>query len=112
MNEQPEPNTPDPDSGTDNPQASDPKPRPVYDTSVSESTRELRDTSRRRRDAEEKLQQHLLEAKEHVPHHYDHESDKHDQERHEADGKDGAGRRETRPGETRPQEKTPEGDAG
>lgn len=33
----------------------------------SESTRGLRDTARRRRDAEEKLQQHLLEAKNHVP---------------------------------------------
>ena len=33
----------------------------------SEATRELRDTARRRRDAEEKLQQHLMEAKEHVP---------------------------------------------
>lgn len=33
----------------------------------SESTRELRDTARRRRDAEEKLQQHLLEAKDHIP---------------------------------------------
>lgn len=33
----------------------------------SEGTRELRDTARRRRDAEEKLQQHLMEAKEHVP---------------------------------------------
>lgn len=33
----------------------------------SEATRELRDTARRRRDAEEKLQQHLMEAKDHVP---------------------------------------------
>jgi hypothetical protein len=30
----------------------------------TESTRELRDVARRRREAEEKLQQHLLEAKE------------------------------------------------
>ena len=30
----------------------------------AESTRELRDVARRRREAEEKLQQHLLEAKE------------------------------------------------
>jgi hypothetical protein len=29
----------------------------------TESTRELRDVARRRREAEEKLQQHLLEAK-------------------------------------------------
>ncbi|SDS77166.1 hypothetical protein SAMN04489743_0819 [Pseudarthrobacter equi] len=36
----------------------------------SESTRELRDTARRRRDAEEKLQQHLLEARDHVPNDY------------------------------------------
>lgn len=36
----------------------------------SESTRELRDTARRRRDAEEKLQQHLLEARDHVPNEY------------------------------------------
>lgn len=33
----------------------------------SESTREMRDTARRRRDAEEKLQQHLNEAKDHTP---------------------------------------------
>lgn len=44
------------------------KVRSTYlDSSGSESTRELRDQSRRRRDAEEKLQQHLLEAKEHSP---------------------------------------------
>ena len=42
----------------------------VYADETSEATRELRDTSRRRRDAEEKLQQHLREAKEHVPHHH------------------------------------------
>lgn len=30
----------------------------------TESTREMRDVARRRREAEEKLQQHLLEAKE------------------------------------------------
>ena len=42
--------------------------RPAYlDPSGSEATRELRDTARRRRDAEEKLQQHLMEAKDHVP---------------------------------------------
>ena len=45
------------------------KVRPAYiDSSGSEATRELRDKARRRRDAEEKLQQHLLEAKEHTPH--------------------------------------------
>lgn len=44
------------------------KPRQGYlDPSGSEGSRELRDTARRRRDAEEKLQQHLIEAKGHVP---------------------------------------------
>lgn len=44
------------------------KPRQGYlDPSGSEGTREMRDTARRRRDAEEKLQQHLIEAKGHVP---------------------------------------------
>ncbi|MEO5316739.1 hypothetical protein PV772_21910 [Pseudarthrobacter sp. CC12] len=44
------------------------KSRATYlDPRGSESTRELRDTARRRRDAEEKLQQHLMEAKDHVP---------------------------------------------
>lgn len=39
----------------------------------SESTREMRDTARRRRDSEEKLQQHLNEAKDHVPNeHHEH----------------------------------------
>ena len=42
--------------------------RPGYrDPRGPESTREMRDTARRRRDAEEKLQRHLLEAKGHVP---------------------------------------------
>ena len=42
--------------------------QPGYrDPRGSESTREMRDTARRRRDAEEKLQQHLLDAKGHVP---------------------------------------------
>ena len=44
------------------------RPRQSYrDPKGSESTREMRDTARRRRDAEEKLQQHLEEAREHVP---------------------------------------------
>jgi hypothetical protein len=44
------------------------KPRQGYlDPSGSEATREMRDQARRRRDAEEKLQQHLIEAKEHIP---------------------------------------------
>lgn len=45
------------------------KPRQGYlDPGGSEGSRELRDTARRRRDAEEKLQQHLIDAKGHVPH--------------------------------------------
>lgn len=108
MNEQPEPNAPDPSSGAENRQGSDPKPRPVRDTSVSESTRELRDTSRRRRNAEEKLQQHLLAAKEHVPHDYGHESHKHGQEHGNAAGDGSAGPREANPPGGRPQEPRPE----
>lgn len=73
MNEQPNPSAPDAGKVPENTQGSESKSRPVYDTTVSESTRELRDTSRRRREAEEKLQQHLLEAKEHVPHQHDQE---------------------------------------
>lgn len=45
------------------------KPRPAYvDPGGSQATRDLRDTARRRRDAEEKLQQHLMEAKEQAHH--------------------------------------------
>lgn len=44
------------------------------DPSGSESTREMRDTARRRRDAEEKLQQHLNEAKDHIPNEHHGES--------------------------------------
>jgi hypothetical protein len=45
------------------------KPRPAYvDPGGSQATRDLRDTARRRRDAEEKLQQHLMEAKEQAQH--------------------------------------------
>lgn len=40
----------------------DPKSRPYVPSPGSESTREMREMSRRRRDAEEKLQQHLQEA--------------------------------------------------
>jgi len=114
MNEKPEPNAPDPDpeDGTD-PQGAAPKPHPVYDTTVSESTRELRDTSRRRRDAEEKLQQHLTEAKQHVPHHYDHELHKHDTEHGNADGEAGAeGKGNAGHQDAATQEKDPEGHAG
>ena len=39
---------------------------PYIEVGGSQATRELRDTSRRRREAEEKLQQHLMEAKEHA----------------------------------------------
>jgi len=68
MNEQPQ--APAQDDGVEAPTTgSNAKVRPTYiESSGSESTRELRDQSRRRRDAEEKLQQHLLEAKEHSPH--------------------------------------------
>lgn len=71
MNERTKSTTPDTGRGTEKPRGSDPKSRPLYDTALSEATREMRDTSRRRRDAEEKLQQHLMEAKDHVPHHHD-----------------------------------------
>jgi hypothetical protein len=56
------------------------KQRSAYlDPRGSEGTRELRDTARRRRDAEEKLQQHLMEAKDHVPNefHEHHETGPH-----------------------------------
>jgi hypothetical protein len=39
---------------------------PYIEASGSQATRELRDTSRRRRESEEKLQQHLMEAREHA----------------------------------------------
>lgn len=64
------PDEPDADGATGKQQASDSRSRPVYD-GTSESTREMRDTSRRRRDAEEKLQQHLKQAKDHVPHQHE-----------------------------------------
>ena len=40
-----------------------PKQHEPYVSGGAESTREMREMSRRRREAEEKLQQHLLEAK-------------------------------------------------
>jgi hypothetical protein len=49
---------------------------PYIEVSGSSATRELRDTSRRRREAEEKLQQHLMEAKEHA-----HEAEHHAHEK-------------------------------
>lgn len=74
-----------PESAGEAGHATGPKSRPVYDKSVSEATRELRDTSRRRRDAEEKLQQHLNQAKDHVPHHYDRDADEGGPVAHEGD---------------------------
>jgi hypothetical protein len=67
MNEQPQATAED--DGVETPTTgSNAKLRSTYiESSGSESTRELRDQSRRRRDAEEKLQQHLQEAKEHSP---------------------------------------------
>lgn len=69
------------------------KTRSAYlDPNGSESTRELRDTARRRRDAEEKLQQHLMEAKEHAhDHDADHAGDeRHDERRHDDSAPGGA----------------------
>lgn len=40
-----------------------PKPHEPFVPPGAESTRELRETARRRREAEQKLQHHLLEAK-------------------------------------------------
>jgi hypothetical protein len=60
------------------------------DPGGSESTRELRDTARRRRDAEEKLQQHLNEAKDHVPNERHDQLEQHQQHQHdESDGDPG-----------------------
>ncbi|MDQ0635694.1 hypothetical protein QFZ40_003603 [Arthrobacter pascens] len=83
-------NQPDVDSGSAGPssetraterRAAEPfsKPRPAYvDPGGSQATRDLRDTARRRRDAEEKLQQHLMEAKEQAHHQDDHPDADHD----------------------------------
>jgi hypothetical protein len=57
-------------SDKDDPEAAEsgkdqhPKPHEPFVPPGAESTRELRDVSRRRREAEEKLQHHLQEAKE------------------------------------------------
>lgn len=93
MNEQPQPTAPVDDDGSETQETHAPetqapaapsKSRPAYlDPSGSESTRELRDTARRRRDAEEKLQQHLMEAKEHA-HHHDEDHDQQPDEDHNA----------------------------
>ncbi|MHC6229524.1 hypothetical protein ACX5I6_07300 [Arthrobacter sp. MMS24-T111] len=65
------------------------KQRSAYlDPRGSEGTRELRDTARRRRDAEEKLQQHLMEAKEHIPNEFhEHHPHAHDTEPGRPEGK-------------------------
>lgn len=60
-----------PESAGEASSATELKSRRIYDKSTSEATRELRNTSRRRRDAEEKLQQHLIEARDRVPHRHD-----------------------------------------
>ena len=87
MNEETKPSRSDADSGAEKAHGSDSKARPMHDTTLSEATRELRDTSRRRRDAEEKLQQHLMEAKDHVPNEH---AAHHDEPNHDAE--DGHGR--------------------
>jgi hypothetical protein len=96
-------------------QGSEQKSRPIYDKSASEATRELRDTSRRRRAAEEKLQQHLIQAKDHVPHHHDREVQEAEEDLDAVQGhsKKGPGDdpQEGGPQEGKPQEKDPEGDA-
>ena len=57
-------------SEQDDPEAEEPrkhhhaKPHEPFVSAGAESTRELREMARRRREAEEELQQHLLEAKE------------------------------------------------
>jgi hypothetical protein len=101
MNELAEHHVPD-GAGEAGTHTSETKSRLIYDKSASEATRELRDTSRRRRDAEVKLQQHLMEAKDHVPHHHDVDVSQGDEDP-EATGKSPAD-------ESR--EKDPEGDAG
>jgi hypothetical protein len=73
------------------------KLRPAYlDPRGSEGTRELRDTARRRRDAEEKLQQHLMEAKHHVPNEF-----------HEHQGQDHQGHEQPGPGQERTEQSGP-----
>ena len=69
MNDKTTPSAADAENGTEHRNAPGSKSRPISDASRSEATRDLRDKARRRRDAEEKLRQHLMEAKEHVPHH-------------------------------------------
>jgi hypothetical protein len=66
---------------------------PYIEGSGSQATRELRDTSRRRRDAEEKLQQHLMEAKEHAQ-----EAERAHDSKHSAPAKEESGKAKGRPG--------------
>ncbi len=70
MNDKTTPSAADAENGTEHRNAPGSKSRPISDASRSEATRDLRDKARRRRDAEEKLRQHLMEAKDHVPHHH------------------------------------------
>ncbi|TQJ39474.1 hypothetical protein FBY33_1490 [Arthrobacter sp. SLBN-112] len=80
------------------------KQRIAYlDPRGSESTRELRDTARRRRDAEEKLQQHLMEAKHHVPNEF------HEHHGHEHQGQGQQATEQAQPGT---QDGTQAGEAG
>lgn len=81
------------------------KQRAAYlDPRGSESTRELRDTARRRRDAEEKLQQHLMEAKDHVPNEF-HEH--HGEHGHGYPGHEHAGHEHAGPEQPKPQHHGP-----
>lgn len=97
MNEQPQATAED--DGVETPTTgTNAKVRPTYiESSGSESTRELRDQSRRRRDAEEKLQQHLQEAKEHAPHSNTHTDPAQEGSETEDAGPEDAGPEETRP---------------
>ena len=103
---EPETSEPDADGAAATQHGTESKSRQRYNSGTSEATREMRDTSRRRRDAEGKLQQHLLQAKDHVPH--QHEHDQQDQQAGVAAAAEGhdAGKR---PG-SGDQEKDPDGD--
>lgn len=97
MNERPEPEADQAGAGqggeTRVPTSETPaKTRTAYlDPNGSEATRELRDTARRRREAEEKLQQHLMEAKEHAQEHdVDHPGNEHNEERRHDDDAPGS----------------------
>lgn len=63
----PDPEAPDPEAQSPEapyPGKGPPTSHEPFVPAGTESTRELREMARRRREAEEKLQQHLLEAKE------------------------------------------------